>query len=623
LDGRARLAAALVSALPTAGLIGIAWALAWSKRGSIDAADWLGYAILAGLLLATVLAAGAAGRPSRRTVVALACILGLACWTAASLIWSPVPSLARDEALLTGQYAAALIVPALTLRSPQARLLAVAAVAAGSASIAVATAAHLRFGADPLAAYKNGRLYHFPISYGPAQAALFLLGFWPAIALAARRATPVVLRGLALGCAVADLAGWLLTQSRTGAVGLPVSALVVLAISRARLRLFVPAAIAGLFGAAAFSGLTAPFRHQDTRLEGAIRHAGATLIWLSAAAVVAGALYAFADRRLELSPRVRAFAGRTALLAAIAATALGGAVFFHHVDHPVGWAGARWAQFKQEPAAETGGSHFANPGSNRYDFWRVALHAFVRHPVAGVGGRSFGAEYLLLRRSGETPARAHSLELDLLMEVGLVGFALLAVGIGAPLLAAGRSSAAGGVVGTAALGGGAYWLVHATGDWIWTFPGVGIPFFVLLGIALAERTGPLLSRRVSALAAAVAILATAIAFVPPWLSARFASQALVPGAASATDLRWARRLDPISIDPYVTEYTLARAPAERIPPILHALVLEPRSAALWYLLGKTELAAGQKAKARRALEQALRLDPGEAVIKAALRLAHS
>ena len=26
-------------------------------------------------------------------------------------------------------------------------------------------------------------------------------------------------------------------------------------------------------------------------------------------------------------------------------------------------------------------------GSNRYDFWRVAVHEFAHHPVAGIGAR--------------------------------------------------------------------------------------------------------------------------------------------------------------------------------------------------------------------------------------------
>ena len=79
--------------LPTAALSAAAWALAWLATGSIDSADWLPYAALAGLLLLVVLFTGAAARPRRLELWALGALAALAGWEALSLSWSAVPSL--------------------------------------------------------------------------------------------------------------------------------------------------------------------------------------------------------------------------------------------------------------------------------------------------------------------------------------------------------------------------------------------------------------------------------------------------------------------------------------------------------------------------------------------------
>ena len=65
--------------------------LAWSETGSIDARDWLLYAIFASLLLALVLAVGAAAVPPRAALVGTGALLLLAVWQAISAAWSPLP----------------------------------------------------------------------------------------------------------------------------------------------------------------------------------------------------------------------------------------------------------------------------------------------------------------------------------------------------------------------------------------------------------------------------------------------------------------------------------------------------------------------------------------------------
>src|SRR5436189_4501760 len=299
----------VVRVIPTAALAACAWALAWVETGSIDAPDWLSYALLAGLLAAVVLFAGVAPRPAARELVALGALFALAGWEALSLTWSAVPSLARDEALLTLFYAVALLVPLTTLRTAADRLYASACVAAVSGVLAVGAALVLRFGSDQSDHFYSGRL-SFPISYPNALAATFLIGFWPAVVVASGRRQSVVTRALALAAAAAIASGWLTAQSKGGVAAIAVSAALVFALSPLRLRLLPPTLIAAALTAAAYGPLTSPFR---THSVSDVKGAGSAILLVTALGAVLGLVYALADRRLELGPGAMRAAGLGAL----------------------------------------------------------------------------------------------------------------------------------------------------------------------------------------------------------------------------------------------------------------------------------------------------------------------
>src|SRR5438105_10955760 len=130
----------LLRAAPVAIVVALAWAMAWRALGSIDAADWLVYGLIATLALAAVAFSGLRGRLGRSGGRSLGFLLGLAAFVAISVVWSPVPSLARDEALLTLFYALALAVALLTVRSAADRLFASIAVALGAITLTLAAA---------------------------------------------------------------------------------------------------------------------------------------------------------------------------------------------------------------------------------------------------------------------------------------------------------------------------------------------------------------------------------------------------------------------------------------------------------------------------------------------------
>ena len=601
-------------------LIGLAWSLAWDTTGSIRASDWLPYAVAAALVLAAVLLAGAAYRPDWLPLAAAALLVAFAIWTGVSAAWSPLPSLARDDGLLALFYAIAFLTPLVTLRSAADRITAVGVVVIGLTTLMLWTAVRLRTGGEPDIVYSAGRL-DFPVTYWNGQSALALAAFWPGVALAAHRKLHPALRAVALGGVTAMLALWIGTQSKGGGVALVASAVVVLTVSSSRLRLLVPCLIASALAAIAADAMTRPYRTDGEAFDRAVQHAGTMTLAVAAIGACLGLAYALVDRRLTLSAHARRVAGVAVATLAVVVALSGIGVFFAAVDHPVRSAQSHWHEFKHLDETSLSSSHFSQIGSNRYDFWRVALDEFANHPLAGIGGRGWDVAYRAHGRSDERPERAHSLELDALSETGLIGVVFIVLAGVLALVAVG-GLARHSLVSAGALGTGVYFAVHTGGDWIWTIPAVGLPMFVIVGIGAAGELSDAISSRIALPAGIVALLAGLLAFAPPWLSSRFVDRAYATGSAAAatSDLRWARRLDPLSVDPLIARSALSNG-AARLQPLEQAVAKRPRDSELYYLLGLAYLDAGRQADAKRVLTAAVALSPRDDAIRVALRRA--
>lgn len=588
--------------------------------GGMLPADWIPYALLLSMAVAC-LAVLVDLAFTRLGAIALGGFIGLATWQAASAAWSPFPGAARNEALLTLAYALAFAAGALGVRSPRGRVVAAALVAAVAAALAVGTAIRLGISGDPEGLFFLARRLGSPIDYPNGQAAVFLIGFSPAVVLAAERFVPVVLRGLAAGGAAAMAAGCLMTQSRGAAIAFAASAVVVFAVSPARLRLLVPALLATAPALLSYRVLTEPFRADETVRADAIGSAGDRALAIAVGVAVAGCLYALVDNRLEVGRRGR-IAAAAVVGALLAAVLVAGAIeVVQRTGDPAEYVREQWAAWKLPPE-RVGSSYLLTVGSNRYDVWRVALEEGREHPVAGVGARGFVSAYLVEGKTGDTPHRAHSVWLDALAETGVVGLALLLLALVPPIVAAVRRART-ELAAVGALGTIAYWVVHASGDWLWTIPAVTLPFAALLGSAVAAPERPRATKRTwtaPAVAGGVLLLA-ALLLAPPWLSSRLTTSAAgsSPGAAEAR-LRWAERLDPLSVDPLVVR---ARVAAPEAAPALfeEAVAREPRSAPLHYLAGRAYLRVGRVEEALRHLETANRLAPNDRPIRQALRTA--
>ena len=325
-------------------------------------------------------------------------------------------------------------------------------------------------------------------------------------------------------------------------------------------------------------------------LPSALRDAAVAVGLGAAAAAVAGVVLVLLEPRVRVPPaKVRAV-GVAALAAVAVAALVGGAILVR--AHPVRLAQNAWTDFTDvyDTGAAAGSSHLGSGvGSNRYDFWRVALDEFADAPLAGIGADNFAIPYLRERRSDEEPLYPHSLQVQVLSQTGLVGAALFLGFLVAAFAAAARARH-----GPPHLGarrrrdrGRGYWLVHASGDWLWEIPGLGAPAFAALGLGAGLARGeprgtPRAGRRPSP---------------PSWSPAsrsRARSPSLARGEARPTTRRRAWRDDPDAA--YARLATRAAA--------------EPAQRASGSRRGRDREPARRVDRMRSAFERALRRNPG-------------
>ena len=374
----------------------------------------------------------------------------------------------------------------------------------------------------------------------------------------------------------------------------------------------MPVALTIVPTAIAFHWLVNPFQVTSTQN---VRVAGAATLAVTVVSALLGAAYALLDERIVVGERTRRLAGRAVLGAFLAAIALGLGAFLAAESHPGRFLAHQWSSFKHSPSHDTSSTHFLTVGSNRYDFWRVSLGELERHPVWGIGAGSFQADYLLRGRSPETPARPHSLLMDALGELGLVGFMLLAAGLGIPLVLASRNARLRRAPAIAGLGASTAVIGQACVDWTWTFPAVALPALVALGLAAADedvRAVPVAWARGITVALALVVV---FVFAPPWLAYRFTQIGVSSRSESA--LSRARTLDPLSTAPLIAEAQVEPL-QNALPWLQKAAHREPNAVADQYLLGLAYNAAGQKAAAVATLRRALRLDPGNVLLSKTL-----
>lgn len=618
-------------------------------EGGYESTAWYPAALFFLVLLTLTLVAAPPERSERNPLVlwAIAAYALFCVWSFLGLLWADAPGSAWDGANRALFYGTALAVVVLRPWSPRAATLAFAIVAYGLAATALGILLVGLFEADPTDLLLEGRLGE-PAGYVNATASLWLIGLWPALALVLDRSLPWPVRALSLGVATLLLQTALLAQSRGAAIALAAAALVYLVLSPRRWPALAALALPVAVTAVGFDTLTA-VRDAATleAIAPAFDSAAETVLVGSAAAVVVGAIALVAARRaqppLDARPAVARWGDR--LLAGLAVAAIG--VSLAAIGNPVDWADERWEDFKSSGYEEVNRSstRFSGSlGSNRYDFYRVALDQFQDHPLLGVGQDNFVNEYLKERRSGEAPRHPHSLVMRMLSQGGIVGAFLFFASIALLATAAWRARrrlrgapdqamlVVGGICGFVV------WLVHAGGDWLWAFPALCLLALGLLGVAarieVASRFVPLSEApadepgsgaRVGRLARrgtiGAAVLVAAVSLTCAGIAARYTSAAYDSSGsdvATALDrLDRAADLNPLSAEPLLAKGVLAQRagqPAVAVDALREAADREPGNWFVHFELGLAAAVQGRDDEALDNLREAKRLNPSQILV---------
>jgi hypothetical protein len=412
-------------------------------------------------------------------LLAAGALAGLAGWVALSTTWSGAVGDAVNDADRVAFYAAAVALAVVVMRSPEVRACAPDALLWGIVVVALYALAG-RLLPDLVdvkrSSFAGDRLDQ-PLTYWNAMGIFTGFGALLASAVAANERRPPAYRAIACGTAVPCALACYLTFSRASwaAVGAGVLVLVLL---RPRVASMVATGLWVLAVAVLAVVLRAypAVLHLDRGHAAQASDGWRVALAAGVLAVVAGFAFARLVRvrgEVRLPRWISARAGALAAAVVVLVLAAGLTVSF---------------LTEQSEHISTGADRVTSLKTYRGDYWRVALSSFADHPLRGVGSAGFQIEWIRERHTGVFAFDAHSLYIETLAELGLVGALLLGGLVVAvvggvrrrwhavsddPLLAAGAA-----VLGAFA--------VHAGLDWDWEMPSVTL-VALLMAAAVVQR----------------------------------------------------------------------------------------------------------------------------------------
>jgi O-antigen ligase len=597
------------------------------------------------LIVVGLLALGVAGRSllAKPFYWASGLLLGLAIWSAISSLWSGSVELSVTEADRVLMYLGVFLAAFLLAQTNQRRQrfgegIAIALTLVAILALATRLLPHVF--ALSFDESKGTRL-QYPLGYWNGDAILF--SFAAALCVwMSRRSLSNALRWFSVGALPAVLLALYFTHSRGGVLTLIIAAGTLIVLSRDRLWYLATLLIAAvltlpaLFLAHSYTNLANNLDFPPIVGQG-VRVGGVLLLGITVTLLAYWALQRLErraspalERALKISRDRRVLRGIA--LIGLVALVIAGILF----------GGTAWHKFtSSDIGTSTGLAEASSRG--RAQFWDVALEAFAEKPIVGHGAGTYGFAWDQLRTLHMTNTQAHSLYLQALDELGIVG-GLLALGLVLFLLWTGFTAwrAAGGrerELYAILLGVSLAFAVGVAYDWFWQMAVIGSVFFMATGILVAARCGQLWRARAAARAregaqletdgesrrfgltiAGLAIAwLTMLALTGPLLvdheisaSTNAAHEQEFESAVNHAET--ARSIEPWAATPYVQLGLLAQAQGD-YPGAIHrfgqAIDREDHNWTLYYLRAKAEHQAGQKEAAQNDLNEAKRLNPLE------------
>ena len=419
-----------------------------------------------------------------RRALALGGLLGLGIWSLISTAWAE----SVENAVVSGNrwlaYGALLLLLLVLLRSERRSAMLLGAAGLGVVAVAISVLARL-LGGDPGSLFLGGRL-NSPLGYINGEGCLFVIGFW--LCFAAAEARRALVAGPAAGMATLMACLAMLSQSRGTALAMLFALVAVVAVAPGRTR-----RIYGLLVVAGAVALAAPdllrvYEHS----------AGGRCPWEPATSPVGPRCWPPSPRawpgacsplvwELAVSSRASGSRARTtgswllAIPIVVALALAGGSA--QRIEHDVRTSGTPSRISPNQAPASTASaasqSRLLSGGGNRYDYWRIAWRVWRENPVLGVGAGNYPRSYYEQRATTEDIDQPHSVELQALSELGVVGALLLACLPRRDRLGDRAHASRGGALAAVARADGrrrrvpfVAWLAQTSVDWMHLLPGL-------------------------------------------------------------------------------------------------------------------------------------------------------
>lgn len=561
----------------------------------------------------------------RLALVALGLFAVFAVWVLISIRWASDAERAFAQFNQVALYVAVLALAIVLARLVPARVVVGGVALALSAVAAVALVSRFfpsTFGASPgahLLQPLKDRL-SFPLGYWNGLGIEVALAFPLLIAImTSRRSRPAAaLAALPLPLLAAVM---YLTSSRGAFAAAAVGIVALLTLTPRRWAALAAVVVAGAAGAVAVAVLVPKKAlvngDMDTAL--GVQQGHHAALWIGVTCVVTALVWAalteFGTRLPTPSRRVGQATVVALVVLAVAAIALA---------HPI----AKFDDFKSNPTvANTHGTYTTNhllnsSGSGRWQFWSAAISEFRAHPLNGGGAGSWQAWWLQHGSLNVFSEYAHSLYLEALAELGIVGLLLIAAAVLTALVGAVRSALALASTEVAAAAAcGLAFFAAAAYDWVWQLAGIAVVGVGMVGVALGAlpATRATAWGRAGIVRPAIAVLAVA-AIIPQFVvlaagsHLRNGQNAFSAGDAprARSEFLAAKAIEPWAATPYLWLGLVAEGEgnlkvASRW--LDDSISRSRRDYQLWLRAAIIEAKRGSAAAAKRDLSEARRLNP--------------
>lgn len=545
---------------------------------------------------------------SRLESAFLAALLAFVGWVALSALWSEstfaLREVERDLAYVVVPLAAFVF-----LRRASVSLL-LGSLTVGIGLLATYSLATRLF-PDRIGSYDSVAVYRLstPIGYWNSLGILSAIGIVLASGFVARSRSAVV-RGAAAAGLVFLATALYFTYSRGSWLALGLALVVLVAFDPNRLQALAAVAGAAIVPAVAvwLSARQDALTHQRASVAAAADQGHRLALLLVVLAVLAsavGVIVGAVSARVSAPPALR----KTLALVLGVAVIVGAVGVVVAYGNPVSRAWNAFAEPPPKTKVDLNARLFSFSGNGRAELWRASWDDFKSHPLAGTGAGSYEQRWLESRDVSLKVRDAHSLYVEVLGELGLVGLVLLVAAFAVPVAAAFKARRRHPLVPFALAAYGAF-LVHAGVDWDWEMP-VVVLAGLLCGVALLvwarDREEPLPDRARYGLLGATAV-AIVLAFVVLVGNLALAQSAKAARAGdwqdSIRDANRARSWAPWSSEPYQqrgeAQLALGRLAEARMS-FRTAISKSPDDWTLWFDLarasaGKAQLAALAHAK---------------------------